>query len=180
MTMTTKQIMGWTQGFIVDSQQGTTNNFIAACLTKGGAEGWVQVELDRVYKKLPGNPAVLREQSIYTNKQLAVDFLIINGKDTLCIELKVESLYQSAGDGRVTIPHGGAAKVIEDVTKLSTERNEKYASDSACVLVITWSEELKSSLEHVIKQQGLMCMQEMLTVRNESEYNVNIFVIEVS
>ncbi|GGD73475.1 hypothetical protein [Lacimicrobium alkaliphilum] len=179
MHITAKQIMGWTQSLILNSQHGTTNKFISACLTKGGAEGWVQVELDAVYKTLPGNPAVQREQAIYTDRNLSVDFLITNADGVMCIELKVESLFQSSGDGHVTIPHGGWKKVQDDVRKLSEDRNATYAAADACVVALAWSEELTSAISQWLSHSGLEYEQEIIDVVNDSAYRVSVFVIKV-
>ncbi len=100
MCTASKQIMGWTLGLIAQEQGDNYNKFVAAVLQKGGAEGWVQVELDAIYKTLPNTAWVQREQHIFINAKEAVDFLI-KCKDgpVTCLELKVESIFKSGTEG---------------------------------------------------------------------------------
>ncbi|MBA6398161.1 hypothetical protein [Colwellia sp. BRX10-4] len=180
MHITSKQIMGWTQDLIISSQCERYNKLIAACLTKGGAECWVQVELDAKYKTLPDEPTVQREQAIYTYKNLSVDFLISNVDGSMCVELKVESLFQSAGDGHVTIPHGGYKKVEKDVEKLRDKRSEEYRYIDACVVALVWSTQLRGAMGEWLMESGLHYeVEEIKAINDGEEYIVSVYVIEI-
>ena len=145
-----KQIYGRTQDLIAKNPEAIIENY----LQKGGWEGWAQVELERKYKTLPGLEWVLREQNIYEEKREAVDFLISSDSGLFCIELKCESLFQSAEDGRVTKDHKFYEKVITDIRKFD-RRLEEFQAATACVIAITVSEEAAAGVAEQIR--GIEC-----------------------
>jgi len=184
MCTSAKQIMGWTLGLIAQQQTEAphpTNKFISAVLQKGGAEGWVQVELDAIYKTLPKTAWVQREQPIYKDQGKAVDFLIKCQDGPLtCIELKVESLYQSAELGHVTIAHGQWQRVQADITKLQTERSPEFSDAQAFVVAIVWSAESIVAIDSWVSETGLPFFREQYQAQAEnSPWPVTVYVIAV-
>jgi hypothetical protein len=174
--------MGWTLGLIAKEQADDYNKFVAAVLQKGGAEGWVQVELDALYKTLPNVAWVQREQHIFTNARQAVDFLI-KCKDgpVTCVELKVESLFSSADQGRSTMPHTKWEDVKSDVVKLRDNRTDGYRDAPAYVVAIVWSNEAIEGMDEWLPTSGLIYEREQFLAINEGEeYAVTVYVITVT
>jgi len=182
MCTSSKQLMGWTLGLIAKEQSGDTNKFISAVLQKGGAEGWVQVELNEIYKTLPNVIWVQREQHIFKNASEKVDFLIKckDGPST-CVELKVESLFQYAVQGRSTMPHTQWRTVGDDVAKLSNDRNDTYRNEPAYVVAIVWSNEAISGMDGWLPHSGLTYEREQfLATAERSQWAVTVYVITVT
>lgn len=182
MCTAAKQIMGWTLGLIAREQSDNYNKFVAAVLQKGGAEGWVQVELDARYKTLPNTAWVQREQHIFENAREKVDFLIkCNNGPTACVELKVESLFQSGEEGRSTMPHTRWQVVNDDVVKLQSGRNATYAGQPAYVVAIVWSNEAIAGMDQWLPGSGLTFQREQyLAQHDNSNWAVTVYVITIS
>jgi hypothetical protein len=181
MCTNSKQLTGWTLGLIQKKQGETSNKVMAAALKKGGAEGWVQVELDRIYETLPNTAWVQREQPIFEGAE-KVDFLI-KCKDgpEACLELKVESMFQSADLGRSFIPHRQWSLVEKDVQKLQTERNADYARAPAYVVVILWSPEAIEGLDQWLRATGLTFERERYeALHQDIRWPVTIYVITIT
>ncbi|MEI9926886.1 MAG: hypothetical protein WDN44_03240 [Sphingomonas sp.] len=153
---------------------------IAAMLKKGGAEGWAQVELDEVYSALPIISWVQREQSIYRNRKQAVDFLMMcsDGRQA-CIELKVESLFASAGQGRITMDHRYAQTVREDFFKLQNERIAYFADLDAYVVAIAFSDEAKKAMAAWLRGNALNFEHDDVLAYN-GEWNISVYVVPVA
>ncbi|MEO3471744.1 hypothetical protein AAFN86_07750 [Roseomonas sp. CAU 1739] len=183
MCTTSKQIMGWTLGLLLKAQNEGNNKLMGGALTKGGAEGWVQVELDDIYKTLPNTSWVQREQYIYVNPLEAVDFLICCSSGALtCIELKVESLFHTAKLGRVTMDHKGWQIVHDDVVQLAaSNRKADFQAASAYAVAIVWSEEATLGMDHWLSQRMLAFEREQILVNHDGgQYRVTVYVIEVT
>lgn len=165
-----KQVIGWIEGWILKNQQ----KVIQAFLEKGGWEGWAQVELAEVLRQLPQGPTVQREHPIYDNSREAVDFYIswaYNAHPPLCIELKCESLWQSAKQGRQYIEHVFYKEIQDDIEKLQSSRKFAYSGQAAYVVAITVSELAAQGL-----RERLAPEEETLDV---GEYNIRVFWIRV-
>lgn len=116
---------------------------------KGGWEGWTQVELMNYINKL-GLTVVQREIPIYYNVKHAAD-LIVNFQDAqvnkqICIELKCESVFQSAYDGRQKLHNRIQDKVSADILRLTTQRRDDYQTAFALMLAIGISPEAYKAL----------------------------------
>jgi hypothetical protein len=184
MCTTSKQIMGWTLGLIQKQQTERpvpSNGFVAAVLQKGGAEGWVQVELNGIYNTLPGVAWVQREQPIFTNPREKVDFLIkCQAGPTTCVELKVESLFNSADEGRATMPHTRWQVVNDDVLKLRDQRSLQYQHDAAYVVAIVWSSEATAGMNEWLRGAHLTHEREEYPVVHDNErWTVTVYVITI-
>jgi hypothetical protein len=180
MCLEAKQLMGWSQGIVAKSQDRNDNFFMAAVLSKGGAEGWVQVELNAILKSAPGVVNVRREEAIYTDASKAVDLQIDCKERRTFVEIKVESLHQSAGDGRQTKDHKMWEKVGADVVKLRDERTANAKNEPAFVLAIVWSGEATESLQKGLKMSGLNYDEDTYDLLHEKDnYSVRFFVIRV-
>ena len=182
MCTTSKQLMGWTQGLVAGRQHDGSNDFMAAVLSKGGAEGWLQVELNKIYNTLPNTSWVQREQHIFNAPKHKVDFVIMctNGRRT-CLELKVENLFKSSEEGRVTMNHTRYQEVATDVARLMSERNPDTRGDDAFVIAVTWSEEATAGMDHWIQQAGLNGQRDAVTVRHENmDWVVTFYVIVIT
>jgi len=179
---TSKQLMGWTLGLIHIEQGDNYNKFIAAVLRKGGAEGWVQVELDQRYKTLPNVAWVQCEQAIFQDRNEKVDFLIsCRGGSTACVELKVESLFQSADLGRSTMPHRQWTLVSSDITKLTLGRSAAYAQAPAYVVAILSSPEAIAGLDTWLRSSGLAYLREVYPTDHDGvQYPVTVYVIIIT
>lgn len=182
MCTAAKQLMGWTLGLIANEQSNNYNKFVAAVLQKGGAEGWVQVELDTIYKTLPNTAWVLREQHVFAQAADKVDFLIkCNNGPTACVELKVESLFKSAEEGRSTMPHTRWQVVNDDVRKLQNGLSPQYQGQPAYVVAIAWSNEAISGLDGWLPTSGLTYQREQYLAQHEgSDWAVTVYVITIS
>lgn len=182
MCVGAKQIIGWTEGMLQDGDKpGPNNKFMSAVMTKGGAEGWVQVELDVKYKTLPNVTNVLREQHIYTNTSLAVDFQL-DCKDGgyAFIEVKVESLFASSGQGHVTIPHDGWKGIRDDYEKLRDNRSATYAGSPAFCVALVWSEEATDGVIGWLTQNKIKYEYDSYGAMWENDmYAVRVIVIPV-
>lgn len=174
------QIMGWTQELLVKSQTTHGNKFIGAVLQKGGAEGWVQVELKERFDTLPNYPSVQREEHIYENPLAKVDFLIgcRFGGQYMCVELKVESLYHSSDLGRVTMAHKQWTEVADDLAQLQ-KRKAEFIGHPACAVAIVWSQEATAGLDHWLgSQPGVSPMKDTIRIDHQGElYDVSVYVI---
>jgi len=178
-----KQLMGWTLGLLQQSEgiNPPSNKFINICITKGGAEGWVQAELDQIYKTLPNTIWVQREQNIYNNSSEAVDFVIKckNGPCT-CVELKVESLFHSASLGRVTMPHKQWQSISDDIQKLKQKRNPTYSGEPAYAIAMVWSNEAISGIDGWLKTSDLTYIREAYPITSEEmQWTVVVYVISI-
>lgn len=182
MCTTSKQLMGWTLGLIHDEQIDNYNKFIAAANRKGGAEVWVQVELDQRYKSLPNVVWVQCEQPIFRDRNERVDFLIsCRGGSTACVELKVESLYQSAELGRVTMHHRQWTLVSTDISKLALGRRADYANAPAYVVAILTSPEASAGLDTWLQSSGLNYLRDVYPADHDGvQYPVTVYVIIIS
>lgn len=183
MCTTSKQLMGWTLGLLLREQGRGGATLMSGALTKGGVEGWVQVELDNIYKTLPNTSWVLREQPIYVNPREAADFLICCAFGALtCIELKVESLYHSADLGRVTMDHKGWEIVQADVLQLARgNRKPDYQAASAYAIAIVWSQEATRGMENWLAQRMLPYECERMRVNHDGgAYEVSVYIIDVT
>jgi hypothetical protein len=144
-----KQIGSWAEDFLEKSKDG----YVPAMLQKGGLEGWVQVELARQFQSLPGCINVQREQPIYVDPKMAVDFQIDYRQPDhtvgyTFVELKCESLFQSAELGRVTIDHTQHRLLAEDYEKLKYSRRQPFDNCCGCVLAIVFSDEARRGVEN--------------------------------
>jgi len=181
MCTAAKQLMGWTQGLVTKSQDGGSNAFMAAVLTKGGAEGWLQVELNHIYNTLPNTVWVQREQHVYKDLSWKTDFLIqCQGGGQTCIEIKVENLFESSAEGRVTMDHTRYRAVQDDYERLKSDLNADHANDDAFVIAITWSQEATTGLDNWIRQNGLNVERDQVMVSHEkSDWLFTVYVIVV-
>lgn len=182
MCATSKQIMGWTLGLLLNSQNGPSNKLMGGALSKGGVEGWVQVELEAIYNTLPNTSWVQREQNIYNNPLDKADFLICcsDGSFT-CVELKVESLFQSSDAGRVTMPHTGWRVVEDDVAQLAEKRKPDFQAARAFVVAIVWSEEAIGGMDIWLSLRLLDFEREQILVEHGGgTYRVTVYVITVT
>jgi hypothetical protein len=177
-----KQLLGWTLGLIAKQQFGNSNKFVAAVLQKGGAEGWVQVELTERYETLPNVAWVQREQHIFNGAFDKVDFLIkCNGGSETCVELKVESLFASADQGRSTMPHTHWQSVNGDVEKLRDDRNPTYSGQPAFAVAIVWSTEAINGMNGWLPMSGLTFeCEQYLATHGGSGWPVTVYVITVT
>ena len=182
MCATAKQIMGWTLGLPQKAQNGSSNKLMRGALSKGGVEGWVQVELEEIYNSLPNTSWVQREQNIYINPLDKVDFLICcSDASYTCVELKVESLYQSSDAGRVTMPHTGWRVVEEDVEQLAQKRKPDYQAARAFVVAIVWSQEATDGMDNWLALRLLDFEREQMLVEHDgSAFRVTVYVITVT
>lgn len=115
-------------------------------LQKGGWEQWAQAEIaDVLTEKIP-SAAIQREQHIFKNNDQEVDILVTDGDWDFCIELKCESLFKSATQGRQTIVHTFYKDVLDDIEKLKVGRKMGYAKQPAAVVAITISQEAREGL----------------------------------
>lgn len=181
MTITSTQIMGWTQELLVN-QSAQSSEFMDAVWQKGGAEGWAQVKLNSIYAKLPGDPTVQREQPIYNTAKSAVDFLITpKAGPRVDIELKIESLFQSAKLGRETLDHTQWELVAADVEKLRTDRKPAYAKDAAYAVAVVWSDYATKGLDNWLRNTGLHGLKDTVQVQHGKEaWPASVYVIIVS
>lgn len=182
MCIKERQLIGWSEQVVADAQVAEDQNkFMKVALSKGGVEGWLQGELVIIFQSLPGDVAVLREQHIYEDRKKSVDFEIrsTGGKKTF-VEVKVESLFQSAGDGHRTIDHDMWKKVQNDYEKLRDQRKEDEAEQPAFVLAITWSPEATAGLKNWLDKGGFAYSMDVLRVTETSPYDVSFFVMKVS
>jgi hypothetical protein len=118
-------------------------------MQKGGWEGWAQVELMN-YLNAMGGTTIQREIPIYVNPKYSAD-LIVNFQDPviehqICIELKCESVFQSAYDGRQKKPNRIQDKVSVDLLRLKEQRHGRYIKSMALMLAIGFSEEAFKAL----------------------------------
>lgn len=184
MCADSKVLMGWTLGLIQQEQSKEIeyNKFIAAVLKKGGAEGWVQVELDEIYNTLPNVASVEREQPIFANKKDKVDFLIgCRGGSAVCVEIKVETLFHSADLGRVALPHRQWQPVSTDVQKLQTQRTQQYAQAPAYAVAIVWSQEAIQGMDWWLRTSGLSFLREQFPADHPGgPWPVTVYVIVIS
>jgi hypothetical protein len=182
MCITPVSLMGWTLGLLPLVQRGPRNMFMAAVLKKGGAEGWLQVELDERYDTLPNVAWVQREQAIYNNPNERVDFVIkCDGGPQTCVELKVETLFASADQGRLTMPHNGWKAVQADVDKLRLNRKPDFSGQPAFVVAMVWSNEAIGGMNQWLATSGLTGNSETYGVDHAGEtYPVTVYVIVVS
>lgn len=110
-----KSVIGWIEGVILTPH----NNVPAHFMTKGGWEQVLRNWLSQDLATLPGNPTVQTEQHVYSDPSQAVDVLITtNRQQYICIELKAESLFKSADQGRQTVDHTFYREFESDIQKL--------------------------------------------------------------
>ena len=135
-----------------------------------------------MYKTLPNVAWVQREQHIFNSAADKVDFLIkCNAGPETCIELKVESLFDSAGEGRSTMPHTKWRTVNDDVVKLRDDRNGTYRNQPAYVVAIVWSNEAIAGMDKWLPSSGLTFEREQYLADHEgSKWAVTVYVITVT
>ena len=107
---------------------------------KGGWEGWIQVDLVAHILNINNTHNILRDQPIYQNNLKRVDLLIQDGEsstEAIAVEIKAESLENQKSF------IGG---VIDDVSKLETERNTNYQNSKALVIAVAFSRESVDAL----------------------------------
>lgn len=153
-TLQFKTIVGWIMGWI----QSVSAEIPSVVCSQGGWEGWAQVEIHKylIKHELPGNPAIHREQPIYNKQQSTVDFRIDTGSQRICIELKCESLFHSANQGRVTMDHTFYQEVQADVIKLKTDRKMEYVNEPAMVLALCFSDEASTPMKSLAEYHEVM------------------------
>jgi hypothetical protein len=190
------QITLTTLGLIQEKQRNDrSNDVLGSCFSKGGAEGWVQGELERVYSSHQDVNWVLREHQIYTNTSQRVDFLVqpLGQGACVCIELKVESLFQSAGSGptgqgqgRQDKPHQFFQGVREDIEKLSRGRREEYTHAEAYAVAIVFSEEAAAGMDRFLLSEPNIWRFGERNVRHGTnplpemnEYRFTVYVVRV-
>lgn len=188
-----KQVGAWMYGLIknqnMQTQQGQAyNKYLQALLQKGGAEGWVQVEIAIFFESIPAVVNVHREKHIYQNPNKKVDFALECKNDVgqwfgYLVELKCESLFHSAELGRSTMDHTQYAEVQVDVDKLKYERSPEFASNGSCVLVVTFSREAEQAIDnhfqHILNDDP-ECKQELELQHFGEWWKVCVYALPVS
>jgi len=145
-----KTIIGWAETALVNrskpTQERRTPEPVDYFLHKGGWEQVLKLWLATQFTSLPGNPTVQCEQPIFQNHQQNVDILItpVLGSH-ICIELKAESLFHSAKQGRQTVLHKFFDEVLDDIDKLGTTRQE-FANAIKMVIAVCFSNEAVESM----------------------------------
>ena len=121
-------------------------------LQKGGWEVWAQVEMMATLI-FDNDVSVQREIAIFEDNRMAVDLVVnFNQQEItrqICLELKCESLFQSARDGRVKTHHKIWEKVQADIDKLEEERDDAYDNAQALAVAIVFSPQAYESLENL-------------------------------
>jgi hypothetical protein len=145
-----KTIIGWAESALASrcrpTQERRTPEPVDYFLHKGGWEQVLKLWLAVQFAGLPGNPRVECEQPIFQNNQQNVDILITPALgQRICIELKAESLFHSAMQGRQTVPHKFFDEVLDDINKLRTTRQE-FANAMKMVIAVCFSNEAVSSM----------------------------------
>ncbi|RQS17877.1 hypothetical protein [Burkholderia sp. Bp8998] len=147
-----KTIIGWAEGALVERSKPTqyrqTPEPVDYFLEKGGWETVLKLWLSSKFRELPGNPTVECEQAIYQDPRQDVDILIrpALGK-VICIELKAESLFHSALQGRQTVPHKFFDEVADDIVKLHSVK-QQYADAIKMVVAVCFSVEAAQSMRN--------------------------------
>jgi hypothetical protein len=145
-----KTIIGWTETALVNrskpTQERRTPEPVDYFLHKGGWEQVLKLWLAVQFAGLPGDPTVQCEQPIFQNNQQDVDILITPKLGPrICIELKAESLFHSAMQGRQTVLHKFFDEVLDDINKLGTTRQE-FATAMKMVIAVCFSNEAVESM----------------------------------
>jgi hypothetical protein len=178
----TKQIGAWAFNLVNSRQGDNSNSYLARALKAGGVEGWAQGELGESFEELPQVRHVHREPYIYTNNDRA-DFLIEHSDgEQIAIEMKCESLLQSASLGRVKGVHTFHTLVEKDIEALKYNRKPEYARCRACVLVILFSSEAAEGLDSYLAPDLAEDRDIKLTVdaRHQGSWPVYVYCIPVS
>ncbi|KVL45999.1 hypothetical protein [Burkholderia territorii] len=169
-----KTIIGWAEGALVErstlTQYRRTPEPVDYFLEKGGWENVLKLWLSSKFRELPGTPTVECEQAIYQDPHQNVDILIRPplGK-AICIELKAESLFHSALQGRQTVPHKFFDEVGDDIEKLRLVK-PKYADAIKMVIAVCFSVEAAESMRNHAFEEDTITLGE-----GENSWPITIF-----
>lgn len=155
------------------------SKFLSGAMTKGGVEGWLQVELAAAFYGT-GAHQVLREQSVFTNPRKAVDFVFDDTSTQALLELKVETLFSSARMGSESDDHTLWLSVFKDYVKLQLEVLEDYVDTPSFVSAVCWSQGAVDALENFIVTNDLTRQSQRIEARFGGEdVQLYLYVIAV-
>lgn len=156
------------------------NKFLEGALTKGGVEGWLQVELAATLNNSDVQH-VLREHCVFKNPRKAVDFLFSKDDESILLELKVETLFSTARMWPDADDHTLWLSVFKDYVKLQMEVDVDYQSFPAFASAVCWSEAAIESINTFIYTNNLAGQSRVIKAPNgEDIVDLHVYVIKVA